>query len=316
MDWLDKLSIDFFRFNEEDEVENLTIVLNDKEFYFNIFIKNKGCISSEKIKAVYYRGGQFFPARFFIDKLLKSQKKYLKGEWEVINAFFLNYFETLPYLGSFHQETSNNKITNLLLARKFGLKIPSTIVTSNLKEILKTDNNFLISKALKKEVYYEDTDYSYFGEGTIKFAKEEMRKYTNKFFPSQFQNAIVKQFELRVFFINKKTYTMAIIPLSNKVTQDQNVDYRIYGDKNLTNFYRNIPFSLPFYIEKKLSNLMQHLNLKIASIDFIINRKGEYIFLEINPVGQYHWVSFFCNYNLDKEIAIELKNIIDGQDYQ
>ena len=35
----------------------------------------------------------------------------------------------------------------------------------------------------------------------------------------------------------------------------------------------------------------------------ILNKNNEYVFLEINPVGQYGMVSEPCNYFLDKKIA-------------
>jgi len=312
IDWLNRFDLDFFRFNEEDKVEDLTITLNNNNFYFNILIKDKGYISSKKIKAVYYRGGQFLPANFFIDKISKSQKQYLKGEWEVINNFFMAFFEELPCLGGFNKETQNNKIKNLLLAQKCGLKIPMTIITSNLDDALKTFSNGIITKVLKKEIYYEEEGYAYYSEGTQLLTLDEIKPSPNNFFPTQFQEAVIKQFELRVFFINDKTYTMAIIPLSNRISQEQNIDYRVFENNEITKLYKNIPYCLPIIIEEKIKALMSCLGLKIGSIDFIVDKNDEYIFLEINPVGQYHWVSFFCNYNLDEKIAIELKEIIYG----
>ena len=53
---------------------------------------------------------------------------------------------------------------------------------------------------------------------------------------------------------------------------------------------------------------MKLLNLNSGSLDLIRAADGKYVFLEINPVGQFGMVSYPCNYNIEKEIAIALTN--------
>ena len=48
---------------------------------------------------------------------------------------------------------------------------------------------------------------------------------------------------------------------------------------------------------------MRKLKLDSGSIDIIVTNKGEYVFLEVNPVGHFTQVSSPCNYYLEKEIA-------------
>jgi hypothetical protein len=45
------------------------------------------------------------------------------------------------------------------------------------------------------------------------------------------------------------------------------------------------------------------MNLNTGSIDLICTKSGEYVFLEVNPVGQFSMVSFPCNYYLEEKIA-------------
>jgi len=52
-----------------------------------------------------------------------------------------------------------------------------------------------------------------------------------------------------------------------------------------------------------LKKLLLELNLDTGSIDLIYTKSDEFVFLEINPVGQYDMVSAPCNYYLDKKIA-------------
>ncbi|NJO92369.1 MAG: hypothetical protein HC831_27910 [Chloroflexia bacterium] len=64
-----------------------------------------------------------------------------------------------------------------------------------------------------------------------------------------------------------------------------------------------VPYKLPDEIKNKLIALMNEIELDTGSIDMIVDKKGKYIFLEVNPNGQYGLVSDTCNYYLEKEIA-------------
>jgi hypothetical protein len=48
--------------------------------------------------------------------------------------------------------------------------------------------------------------------------------------------------------------------------------------------------------------------MNTGSIDLILTPNGEYFFLEINPMGQYDWLSKNCNYYIEKDIAEMLIN--------
>jgi len=53
---------------------------------------------------------------------------------------------------------------------------------------------------------------------------------------------------------------------------------------------------------------MKAVNLNTGSLDFIKSTDGEYVFLEVNPAGQFGMTSASCNYYLHKEIANYLTN--------
>jgi D-alanine-D-alanine ligase-like ATP-grasp enzyme len=77
-------------------------------------------------------------------------------------------------------------------------------------------------------------------------------------------------------------------------------DYRNYDSYNSN---RVVPFDLPEEISIKIKHFSKITNLKTGSIDLILSTKGEYVFLEINPQGQFIGVSNYCNFYLDKEVA-------------
>ena len=89
---------------------------------------------------------------------------------------------------------------------------------------------------------------------------------------------------------------MATFVLDNCI---DNVDIR---KPNLQNQI-NIPYKLPTFFEEKLSKLMDILGLNTGSFDIIKGTDSNLYFLEINPVGIFDNVSYYCNYYLEKKIA-------------
>lgn len=114
---------------------------------------------------------------------------------------------------------------------------------------------------------------------------------------SVFQEKLDKELEIRTFFLNGKCYSMAIF---SQLDSQTSVDFRKY---NLTTNNRNVPYQLSRMLEEKITKLMDELKLNTGSIDIIKTKDGRYVFLEVNPVGQYGMTSFPCNYHLDRKIA-------------
>jgi len=116
-------------------------------------------------------------------------------------------------------------------------------------------------------------------------------------FPSLFQRSINKKYELRIFYLDSDFYSMAIFSQSNIKTK---TDFRNY-DENKPN--RCVPFTLPLDIKNKLDLFMRRKNYKTGSIDMLVDHNDNFIFLEVNPIGQFGMTSYPCNYYLEKKVA-------------
>ena len=56
-------------------------------------------------------------------------------------------------------------------------------------------------------------------------------------------------------------------------------------------------------IQTKCRCLMQRLNLNYGAIDFVLDKQGNYVFLEINPNGQWAWIEHLTGLPISKEIV-------------
>lgn len=229
---------------------------------------------------------------------IKNTKNIIKGfkSENKAKTNFLFYKLRNKYWLSHHQKSLVNKLIVLDKAKEFGFKIPDSIHTGEKKNLIEFKQKYgrLITKCIDNTFPLMSKErYVMFYTKEIKDA--HVSTLPNYFESSFFQEHIDNKFEIRVFFIEKKIYSMAIM------TPADEVDYRKKTDQ-----LRKVPYQLPIEIEEKIKLLMHDLDLNTASIDLMCGKDDVIYFLEVNPVGQLGMVSQPCNYYLEKEIAINL----------
>jgi ATP-GRASP peptide maturase of grasp-with-spasm system len=232
----------------------------------------------------------------FSENIKPKLNAWLNTEIEVLRSYWFSALETrCKHLGNYELSTPN-KLLFLEQATKVGLSVPATLITSYKEELLnfKAIHKNIITKPIQDVFSIRHEGYFYTSY-TNEVTDLEIEPTENTFFPALFQQKIDKKYELRVFYLAGNCYTMAIFSQTN---DEAKLDFRI-NPKNI----REVPFKLPNEIANKIQTLMQNLNLNTGSIDLIVTTNKEYIFLEINPVGQFGMVSFPCNYHLENKVA-------------
>ncbi len=223
-------------------------------------------------------------------------EKLLIAEVGKVHAYSCSFFTDCFWLDT--AEAANvNKLSVLDAANEVGLKIPKTIVTNRRDRLTTT---FLGREIITKhisEAHGMFFDATLFMNYTAVVTKEFIDTLPETFFPSLFQEKIEKKYEIRAFYLIGEIYAMAIFSQSSEQTK---VDFRQY---DFSNSNRMVPFDLPLSVQAKISALMERLNLKHGSIDLIKSVDDEYVFLEVNPVGQFGMVSYPCNYYLEEKVA-------------
>lgn len=187
---------------------------------------------------------------------------------------------------------SVNKLHILDVAHKIGLKVPQTYVVCEKKYI--DTSKAHITKPIFEGFYERENKnflYSYTNE------LSDITSLPSTFMSSCIQEKLQKAFELRIFFLRDKYYSFAIF---SQQDSDTIIDCR----KGKT--VRYVAYEIPKSIEFKLTKLVKQIQLVTGSIDMVVDTDGEYIFLEVNPVGQFVAYGEFCNSYLDKLIAENL----------
>ena len=298
VDWIEHLRLNYFVVNT-NKINSISINYSeDISFTYNqrkIFFKD--------ISSVWYRRGSisFFDTRnrTQIANFDDNLTKYLNRENQSLASYFYHLLGKKKSINKFYN-SSLNKLQVLGLAQNMGLMIPPTLVTTSKNELqqFKDEHQEIIMKPISEVLTFMDVESNLRAISLTKQVNEEdISSLSDFYYPMKFQKLIKKKCDLRIFMLESKFYSMAILSQKNSKTE---TDFRNYDAINPN---RKVSFKLPIQIEEKLLKLCSYLNLNCGSIDLILSEDNKFYFLEINPVGQFGMTSYPCNYYLEKRVA-------------
>jgi len=217
------------------------------------------------------------PSRNFV---VSESRALLEGVWPCLDCLWVSRPDRV--------RAAERKPFQLKTAIELGFKIPPTIITS----LPETVTNFsdshqeIIYKPMSSaRILDKDSAKSIFTTRIDSLQPNDLVGLA--FAPCLFQEHVEKECDIRVTVIGKLCLTVAIHSQGNA---DSKVDWRRVGAQELHHEVHRLPED----IEKKCLSLVRILGLEFGAIDFILTKTGEYIFLEINPNGQWAWIQQLC----------------------
>lgn len=169
-------------------------------------------------------------------------------------------------------------------AAELGFNIPDTLISNSPCEIraFYLKHSKIVFKVMSDPIIHHGEGQSS-GVATTLVDNDMLEDAESlRLIPNQFQAYIEKAYELRVTIIDNKVFTAKIDSQAYPETQ---IDCR--------NLNVSVPMSiyeLPKEIEHACLNLIKSYSLNYSALDFIVTPKGEYVFLENNPCGQFHYI--------------------------
>ncbi len=288
----------YYRMNTEDIPDKISICfdINNNKFELSDKIKDIN-INLLDFDSVYYRR-PLLNNLDYIEKATFQERNYLKSELAYILEGIYKVLRDKYWLNDvFAIREAENKIYQLQMAQEVGFKMPLSLISNQHEEINKINkicNNDCIIKPIKsgnmKDINRPKVIF------TTK-TKEEQFEYEERIeaFPLFIQKNIHKQYDLRCTVIGDEVFTAQIYSQGN---EDSKVDWR-RGRQVLE--HRN--HKLPNEIEKMCVELTKKLNLNYSAIDMILDKNGDYVFLEINPNGQWAWIEKRLGFPISKRIV-------------
>jgi len=286
---LNTLGIHYFRFNCEDiNLYNYSFE-NNNEFNFTIDGKSN-------FHSVWFRRTKL-PE---VNLSTEAENLFILGDYETLFSNIFRLIKTKKWLSNpVHVFDAENKILQLKNAKSIGLNIPDTIIVNNhlaLKEFAKKHSQLIIKPIRQGRLKEVDGYKTIF---TNKLKEEIISNIENyDLTPSIIQEYINKRYEIRVTIIGEKIFAARVNSQSNTATT---IDWR----KEKLPFEKYI---LPEDLETKCIELVKKMNLSFGAIDLIRDINGEYIFLEINPNGQWAWLEMETGLEISEAIINFLTN--------
>ncbi len=280
--WLCYYKKEFRRLNSVNDLIELNISLKKfSSFYFN----GKGSI----IPNVTDQPGD----------LNEQLRDYLQNQADTVLEHLIANFADHGFGHSPFGQRRINKLEALKLASSLGFEIPLTeIVTSKKRlEELKGTWGRIITKSVDSGISVNTKTILIDGQKTEEVTSEVINQMAETFFPSLIQQLIPKAYEVRVFYFRERFYSLATFTQKNELSQ---IDGRAIDPRRPN---RQVPYEISGECQARITSLMKKLELNYGSLDFIYTPEGRNVFLEVNPYGQFGFLSKAGNYHIEKQIA-------------
>lgn len=185
----------------------------------------------------------------------------------------------------------------LQIAQELGLRIPRTIVSNDPEAIRRAYRDFgpLIVKPARSGHFREGGgEFSIY---TSQISDEHLELLDDaRWSPSIYQELVVKRYDVRVTYVGGYIFAAAI---HSQADPSAVVDWRKTDDPNLP----HSRLILPPKLEDQLLSLMQRLDLQFGCIDLVMTPENEYVFLEVNPNGQWLWLDDQLGFGISDAVA-------------
>lgn len=229
--------------------------------------------------------------------------KYNLGEAGGFLSFLLYYVSDKFSIGHhLYDRSAASKMLQLKIAKELGMNVPATCFSNRKADIVAFSQNYeyVTLKPIEADFLCFGDEYEYVFY-TRKVKSSLLAEQPEEAFlqtVSYVQDYVEKDFELRVTVVCDKCFGCRI----NSQVMDEDrgkIDWRQGYDYGL----QHEVFELPNYIQCFCRNFLSRMHLNFGCFDFVVTPKGQYVFLECNPNGQWLWIEYQTGMKISEAIA-------------
>ena len=183
-----------------------------------------------------------------------------------------------------------NKAVQLLLARKSGLKIPETLFSNSpaaVRDFFNRHPSHAICKAFATHVWQQQGSTDISVTETFGLDREELPADDEVFTyaPAIYQQMVRKQFDVRTVLMGERISSFALRTPENSLDWRHDAALRKVAVERV---------DTPAAVESGILGFARQTGVCTGSLDFAVDRNGEWWFLEINEQGQFLWLDDLC----------------------
>lgn len=253
------------------------------------FVSTSGEVDARDVRAVWLRRSRI-GERLSPDLAPSVRRACIRESRAVLHG-------CLAELDAFHVDReaavlrASHKPLQLRWAREAGFDVPHTLLTSDGAEARRFSREpprALVAKPLTHFRIDEDE-----GARVVLTARVEPRDLDDDaalaVCPAMLQEEVVKALELRVIVVGGEVFAAAIDSGTHAHTAVAHtaVDWRA-GARDLADSW--LAHELPRDVAARALALVRRFELHYGALDMILTPDGRYVFLEINPQGEFSWL--------------------------
>lgn len=245
---------------------------------------------------------------------------FLGGFFDLLDAHWMNDRDA--------ERRASSKIHQLNVASSIGFCIPKTLVTNQteqLKAFVDSVDGDVIFKPVSGyaprgadfsselqsrlpdgcliEIESGDSDDAEIVFAQLLTPEKLVQISALQLSPVIFQEFIRKVSDVRVTIVGSEIFSCRIRSQDLPETQ---VDFRRMALLDSSEALVHEPHKLPPDVEGKCRLLMNRLGLLFGCIDLVETQAGDYVFLEVNPSGQWLWIEHRIGAQVSLAVAREL----------
>jgi len=279
---------DFVRFNTEDYPQDVQVTWRIEDHRVaGSFRFGEQEVGLDKIRSIWYR--RPVPPVPEVDICNPVDREFaiaesqaaLDGVWRAMDCFWVSDPDNL--------RRAENKPLQLKVADEVGLEVWPTVVTSCPEEaraFYEVCDRSAVYKPLRRGHLARDGKRSLIYTNPLP-SSDDLDFGAVGLAPVMLQKEVPKKVEVRVTVVGDGVFAAEI---DSQRIPEARQDWR----RASVNQLPHEPHDLPASVEEGCRQLVKRLGLAFGAIDFVLTPDDRYVFLEINPNGQWAWIQQLC----------------------
>jgi glutathione synthase/RimK-type ligase-like ATP-grasp enzyme len=280
---LNKRNVPVLRFHPEDFPHACSVSIEIQDERIQGELRNADHrVAFDDICAAWYRRSR----NLYMGGISRTSEKlddYVKAQSTATVVAVCASLETLWVSHPFKLRRGEVKALQLAEASRAGLKIPHTLISNDPAQATTfVDALGDTECAIKPLMAVGVTDKQGYRLPLTTTLPPGHSLESVALAPTILQPYVDKAFELRCVVIGERIFCAK---MDSQADEKSRIDWR-GGDPE------HEIFALPEQVEASIHRLMDSFGLNFASLDMIVTPDGEFVFLELNPNGQWLWLEF------------------------
>jgi glutathione synthase/RimK-type ligase-like ATP-grasp enzyme len=280
---LNKRDVPVFRFHPEDFPHSCSVSIDVHDGRIQGELRTADHrVAFDDICAAWYRRSK----NLYMGAVSRTSERlddYVKAQSTATVVAVCAGLETLWVSHPFKLRRGEVKALQLAEASRAGLKVPPTLISNDpARATTFVDSLGSTECAIKPLIAIGVTDEQGYRLPLTTTLPPGHSLDSMALAPTMLQPYVDKAFELRCVVIGEEIFCAK---LHSQADEKSRVDWR-GGDPE------HEIFALPEEVKTSIRRLMSSFELNFASLDMIVTPEGEFVFLELNPNGQWLWLEF------------------------